>query len=381
MSRDEDHRHGCDSVTTPSSVTVSQADDGPMSQRELERMFGAEANAPPPARKPVIVSASGLLKHRFPPQVKLLSPWLLSQSLSMLYAPRGIGKTHVAMGIAYALATGGEFLRWKAEKPVPVLYVDGEMAGAELQDRCRRITEAGGVEPGENLKFMTPDMQPEGVMPNLFNAAGQEAVTAAAESSKVVIVDNLSALVRGGKENEAESWQPVADWALRMRASGRSVLFIHHAGKTGQQRGTSKREDLLNIVIALRHPADYEPEQGARFEVHFEKFRALFGEDVSPIEARLTTGKDGKQAWECRTAAESIDEQLLEIMQMGMSQGEAAAELHVSRRTIIRHLQRLQREGRYTPPKKKAVKAAGNVVEFKPKKCKKCDGEGCEWCI
>jgi hypothetical protein len=51
------------------------------------------------------------------------------------------------------------------------------------------------------------------------------------------------------------------------------VLLIHHAGTNGRQRGTSRREDALDTLIALKRPEDYSPEQGARFEVHFEKLR------------------------------------------------------------------------------------------------------------
>ena len=36
------------------------------------------------------------------PRERILAPWLLTQSLNMLYAWRGIGKTHVALGIGYA---------------------------------------------------------------------------------------------------------------------------------------------------------------------------------------------------------------------------------------------------------------------------------------
>jgi hypothetical protein len=91
------------------------------------------------------------------------------------------------------------------------------------------------------------------------------------------------------KENEADGWTPIQAWALRQRAKGRSVLFIHHSGKTEAQRGTSRREDVLDTMIALKRPADYHPEQGAVFEVHFEKARGLYGDDVKPIEATLTT--------------------------------------------------------------------------------------------
>lgn len=36
-----------------------------------------------------------------PEREDLLSPWMQTQSLSMIYAWRGVGKTHVALGISY----------------------------------------------------------------------------------------------------------------------------------------------------------------------------------------------------------------------------------------------------------------------------------------
>jgi hypothetical protein len=47
----------------------------------------------------------------------------------------------------------------------------------------------------------------------------------------------------------------------------------HKCGEETNERGTSRREDALDTVIALRRPADYSPEEGARFEVHIEKAR------------------------------------------------------------------------------------------------------------
>jgi putative DNA primase/helicase len=48
------------------------------------------------------------------------------------------------------------------------------------------------------------------------------------------------------------------------------------------------REDALDTVIALRRPEDYSPEQGARFEIHFEKLRnRVEGADAVPFEASL----------------------------------------------------------------------------------------------
>lgn len=334
-------------------------------------------------QSPIVITSQGLLATRFPPREQLLSPWLLSQSLSMIFAPRGIGKTHVSLGIAHALGTAGEFLGWQAPDPVDVLFLDGEMPGSDLRHRWERIiASTGRSDDAGNVRFMTPDLQPHGVMPNLFTPQGQRAITDAAEFAKVIIVDNLSALVRGGRENEGESWQPVAEWALRMRSSGRSVIFVHHAGKTGQQRGTSKREDLLDAVIAMRRPVDYSPEQGARFEIHFEKARALYGEEVKPVEAALTTLPDGRQEWTVRQVADASEEQMIALAQLGLSAREIGTEMGVNHSTVVRRLKSAREEGRYTPqaknkggrPKLTMVKGGHSGP------CPRCAGEGCRHC-
>src|SRR3972149_4036961 len=72
------------------------------------------------------VTIDEFLNMELPKREMLLSPFLPSQGLCLLYAKRGIGKTHVALGIAYAVATGRSFLKWHAPQPRRVLYIDGE---------------------------------------------------------------------------------------------------------------------------------------------------------------------------------------------------------------------------------------------------------------
>jgi len=60
-------------------------------------------------------------------------------------------------------------------------------------------------------------------------------------------------------QNDAESWVPVAEWALELRRQGKAVLFVAHAGKSKQQRGTSKKDDVMDVVIKLDHTQDYQP--------------------------------------------------------------------------------------------------------------------------
>jgi hypothetical protein len=308
-------------------------------------------------RKLVTVGGEDLLAFQFPPRETLLHPWLQSQSLSMLYAWRGVGKTHTALGIAWAVASGGEFLGWSATKPAPVLYLDGEMPGAALQERLRAIHGAAEKQPPPgSLRFITPDLQPEGLMPNLATSEGQTEINAALGDAALIVVDNLSCLARGGVENDAESWSFIANWALQMRAAGRAVLFIHHAGKGGAQRGTSKREDLLDTVISLRRPTDYTPDQGARFAVHFEKARALFGQDVEPFEAALETDATGRQRWTLTASEEAGEAKMIELANLGLSQTDIARELGCHKSTVCRTLQGAQAEGRYKPVRRGASK-------------------------
>lgn len=283
-----------------------------------------------------------------PVREPILSPTILTQSLNMIHGWRGLGKTHMSLGIFYAVGTGSAFLNWKADKARKVLLIDGEMPGAALQERLAAIIASTGIEPQpEYLSILTPDLQ-RGAMPDLATYEGQEAVSAIVDQveAELIIVDNLSCLVRGGgRENDAESWLSVSEWALMQRQKGRSILFIHHSGKNGQQRGTSKREDLLDVVIGLRRPPDYDPASGACFEIHFEKARHLSGDDVTPIEAQLTTDAKGISTWAWRKVADSTFDRVVSLANEGLSQSEIASELEVNRSTISRVWRKAAAEG------------------------------------
>jgi putative DNA primase/helicase len=80
---------------------------------------------------------------------------------------------------------------------------------------------------------------------------------------------------------------------LRLRQQHRSVLLNYHAGKSGAQRGTSRREDLLDTVIALQHPSDYIASEGLRCEVRYEKARGFHGDEAKPFEVRMLREGEG----------------------------------------------------------------------------------------
>ena len=103
------------------------------------------------------------------------------------------------------------------------------------------------------------------------------------------------------------------------------MLLVHHAGKGGQQRGTSRREDVLDTVIALRHPCDYSPSEGARFNVHIEKARGAFGDDVKPFEVKLEV-INGAATWSTRDLIDADLDRVIALAEDGLSVRDIAEE-------------------------------------------------------
>ena len=217
----------------------------------------------------------------------LLNPILPERSLAMLYAPRGVGKTLLGLSIGLAVASGAPLLRWSAPRQRRVLYVDGEMPLVSLQERLRAISIGLDAEiPNDGFRILAADHTEDGI--SLGSEDGQNAIEPLLGDVDLLILDNLSTLCTTGSESASDAWVPMQNWLLKLRRQGIAVLLIHHAGVNGRQRGTSRREDALDTVIALRRPEDYSAEQGARFEVHFEKIRnCVDGDGAVSFEARL----------------------------------------------------------------------------------------------
>lgn len=287
---------------------------------------------------PQPIGLADFLAMELPPRELLLAPWLPEKGLAMIAAPRGIGKTHVALNVACAVASGGSFLRWKAVTPRPVLYIDGEMPAVALQERLARIAQHADMTPAPDaLALMAADLGEFGV-PDLSTPEAQAALMPLLEPYDLVVMDNLSTLCRSGRENEAESWGAVQGFLLALRRAGKSALLIHHTGKNGAQRGTSKREDVLDSTLLLKQPDDYDASQGARFIVTFGKHRGFFGDDAKAFEAALDPASG---LWTVKEATASRDAEIRDMKEQGLSLRDIGCELGVNASTVSRALKRM----------------------------------------
>ena len=309
-----------------------------MELAHISKLLEKVAPKPPPLQ---VTDVRDFIQMQLPSRETILSPWLPAQGLAMIYAPRGVGKTHVALGIAYAVASNTSFLGWQPPKAHGVLYLDGEMPAALMQERLSALVKTELLAP---FKLITPDLQ-KNAMPDLAKYEGQMMLSPYLEDIDLIIVDNISTLCRYVKENEADSWRPVQEWALSMRAAGKSVLFIHHAGKGGHQRGTSKREDILDTVIVLKRPEDYKAKDGAVFEIHFEKARGFLGTDAQSFEAQLITKPNEPIQWVTRPLQDGSYEQVVHLANKGHSQKEIAMQMNLHKSNVSRNIKRAHQEG------------------------------------
>ncbi len=288
---------------------------------------------------PLAIDVDPFLSLAFAPRPWLVEGLIQQKDAGMIHAWRGVGKTHFVLTLTWALASGGAFLRFKVPQPAGVLLVDGEMPREDLQQRLVRLVRASPETRRAPLRVLAADMFDTG-LPSLSSAKGQAVVDAnlaAVPEIQVVIVDNVSTLCRSGQaENDAESWNAVQEYVLSLRRRGISVIFVHHSNKNLTQRGTSKREDILSWVLDLRRPDDYKEADGARFEMHFSKARAIHGEAAQALDVQLIDTPAGGLDWTWKTAGQSQRERALDLLAGGTSADEAASQLGVSRATIYR---------------------------------------------
>ncbi len=276
-----------------------------------------------------ILTAAQLRAADLPPRSDLLPPWLASDTAALLYGPPGIGKSFLALGIAWAVASGGSFLGWRAPKPRRVLYVDGEMGAAELRDRLALF----GSLP-ERLSIVPHD-RPGGARLDLGEEDGIVRLMAGWNDPQLLVLDTLSSLT---PDRDPERRDGLHCLLLHLKQSRRAVLMVDHANKRGTLNGTARRASAADLVMALRLPAPAAAGAAcgnARFEIHFEKTRQRV--PLFPITAELQT-QDGAGAptatwrWD---AACRVD-RLAALVKQGLSRRDVCEALGIEQSWFFR---------------------------------------------
>ena len=289
-------------------------------------------NSTPLAIRP----AATLLEAVGAPQPFILDPILSPGTAALIYGPAGVGKSFLALGLALAAAGGGSFLGWTAPRPYNVLYLDGEMSPEAVAGRLRLF----GPPPPSLRMWLAAE--PEGPQLDLSTEDGIVRLMASWGAVDLVIVDSLSSLA-GVTHQDPERWSEMGTFLAFQQRMGRAVVLVHHTNRDGAMRGISRRADAMDVIMALRRPRDWQPSDGARFELRLEKTRHQAGAGLAPIEAQLCTGPDGRAEWHWHRGGSAVLRRAAPLLQQGMSAEAVGTAIGVSPRTAYR-LQRQARE-------------------------------------
>ena len=204
--------------------------------RELARRAeSARQVATSREHEPWSIEIRDFLATELAPRQWIIRHLIQQKDIAMIYAKRGVGKTYAAQAIAWAVVTGGSWLRFEVDRPTGVLYVDGEMPREDLHTRFAILEAGSRQEQIKPLRLLSPDIRDRN-LPSLATLEGQRIVEgelAAFPDVGLVIIDAVSTLCNDphANESDAKSWDSMQSWLLSLRRRGIATLVIHHSGK------------------------------------------------------------------------------------------------------------------------------------------------------
>lgn len=256
-------------------------------------------------RKYDILSLSDILEGDWPEY--LIDGLLDRGELAVLYGAPASFKSFLALDLSLHLATGRPWSGW-ATRQARVLYIAGE-GQVGLRSRVMAWLEhhRGNAESGFELEGETIDV----CVRKWFFAIGSavplvdplepanllEHISAATErlggKPDVIVLDTLARCFLGGDENSSRDMGRFVEACDAMRkATGASILVVHHTGKNGEQeRGSSALRAGADAMYRVTREEEWDFAGTARFVVEKRKDAAhasdlLFDMHVVPLGER-----------------------------------------------------------------------------------------------
>jgi KaiC/GvpD/RAD55 family RecA-like ATPase len=195
-----------------------------------------------PARFPLVQAAA--FAGGAPPRW-IVKGMLPQAELVVIYGAPGSGKTFAVLDLAAAIARGIDWRGLKVRQG-RVIYVAAEGSGG-----LRKRLEAYARHHGIDLELMALWVIP--AAPNLLlkdDALELSRAIAALGPADLVVIDTLAQVTPGGNENAAEDMgKALAHCKGIHRATGATVLLVHHSGKDAS-RGSRGWSGILGAADA-----------------------------------------------------------------------------------------------------------------------------------
>ena len=218
-----------------------------------------------------------------------------TDTISMIYAPSGIGKTWLSLSIALAVANGVDiFNEWKnSASPKGVAYFAGEMKQETLEDRIMTLNKIYKKSNNEyllaklfgNIDLATPDGQR--IADDVINTFTKENDI----KISLLILDNLNTLAETAITGNG--WEKLFNWLQKKK--GITTIIIHHPNKEGKYLGTSKIINRLDLMIYAGDKDDIMIKLAKLFKDEESKIKELLRPILSNDIAMFVSPSGGKQ--------------------------------------------------------------------------------------
>jgi hypothetical protein len=169
-------------------------------------------------------------------------------AITILSAPRGLGKTHIGYDLGVSLATRGTF-RGAPVRPVRVLLLDRDNPEYLIRQRLK----AWGAAASAHLHVLTRQHAP-----SLRDRKAWAHFPV--EDYQVLIIDAVGSFTEGITEKEGRATTEVLATLVDLARKDLAILLLQNATKDGMSfKGWEEWADRADIIYELRDATDFTP--------------------------------------------------------------------------------------------------------------------------
>jgi hypothetical protein len=296
-----------------------------------------------------------------PPLTWLVEGVVPAASLALLYGPPGVGKSFVALDLAFCVQTGRAW-QGKQIQQGQVIYVLGE-GGAGIVPRIRAWKQHHSLKGTAGVLFHRGPL--DVLVPAKLDAFIDNV---GPRNPRLIVLDTLARCMTGFEEDKSKDMGMFIAGTERLRAElGATVLTVHHPTKDGRsERGSGALRGAMDTVlklvgsggvISVQCEKQKDAEEAPRIYVMLEPVKLIDGTTSCVVSSSLPPQspllKDAK-----RVDREQSDHDKARVQQVlgNASNGLTPREIHaalpsVSIRTVYRLLKPLRQCGAVTATK------------------------------
>lgn len=187
--------------------------------------ISARASAPTPVSDLALASPMQVIPH--------LVPFLLPEKRpTILYGPGGTGKSMLAVAVAVAVASGGQFLGWQCEQGA-VLYLDWETEEGDIASRVHRAAKGQSLAAVPTVHYMN-------MIHPLSQRMAEVARVIARHDIRLVIIDSVG-MASSAQRDGSDASEGAVRFFRGLRELGVASLLIDHVTGEDMKRSSTPK--------------------------------------------------------------------------------------------------------------------------------------------